>query len=50
LENDPHQLTNLAKDRNHKTTFQELRQALDRWMIREGDYLPLPSHVSDEHD
>lgn len=50
LEKDPHQLTNLAKDRDHKTTFQELRQALDRWMIREGDYLPLPSHVSEERD
>lgn len=47
LQADPYQLTNLADNRELKTTFQELRQALDKWMIREGDYLPLPSHVSD---
>lgn len=47
LERDPWQLTNLFGTADMKATETALRQALDRWMIREGDYLPLPSHVSD---
>ncbi len=46
LERDAHQLTNLAGDRHVKVTERELRESLDKWMIREGDYLPLPSHIS----
>lgn len=47
---DPHQLTNLANERERSATFLELRRSLDEWMIREGDYLPLPSHVSSEQN
>ena len=45
LENDPFQLTNLAGRKSSRTIENDLRESLDRWMIREGDYLPLPVHV-----
>jgi arylsulfatase A-like enzyme len=45
IEKDPYQVSNLVNDRQLKTTERTLRDALDRWMIREGDYLPLPSDV-----
>ncbi len=45
LESDPYQLTNLAGTSELQATERELREALDQWMIREGDYLPLPSHI-----
>jgi arylsulfatase A-like enzyme len=45
LESDPYQLTNLAGNSDLEATERELVESLDRWMIREGDYLPLPSHV-----
>ncbi|PHR95016.1 MAG: arylsulfatase [Blastopirellula sp.] len=45
LGNDPHQINNLAGQESVKMIEQKLRNELDRWMIREGDYLPLPAHV-----
>ena len=45
LKNDPFQLNNLSGKARLETTEIELREKLDRWMIREGDYLPLPSHA-----
>ncbi len=45
LKRDPFQLNNLAGKGRLESTENELREKLDRWMIREGDYLPLPSHA-----
>ena len=45
LEQDPHEMNNLAGQESIKAIEQKLRNELDRWMIREGDYLPLPAHV-----
>ena len=45
LKKDPFQLNNLVGASQLESTETALRQKLDRWMIREGDYLPLPSHA-----
>jgi len=45
LQNDPWQLRNLASDKDHKDVERQLRTELEKWMVRESDYLPLPSHV-----
>lgn len=45
LKSDPYQLKNLADSKAMETVETELRSELDKWMIREGDYLPLPSHA-----
>lgn len=45
LASDPYQVNNLAGQPEFKNTETALRQKLDQWMIREGDYLPLPSHA-----
>lgn len=42
---DPHQLTNLAGNEQTMKFEKELRSRLDRWMVLESDYLPLPSHA-----
>ena len=45
LRKDPFQLNNLSGASQTVSIETALRQKLDRWMIREGDYLPLPGHV-----
>lgn len=45
LQEDPFQLNNLAGSKATSQIERELRIQLDRWMVRESDYLPLPSHV-----
>ncbi len=45
LKKDPWQLTNLAGIESIADTETNLRSLLDRWMILESDFLPLPSHV-----
>jgi len=45
LETDPFQLVNLAGDPRLLDVKKRLRFNMDKWMIREGDYLPLPTHV-----
>ena len=45
LQHDPYELENLAGSETVEAIEEVLRQELDRWMIRESDYLPLPSHV-----
>lgn len=45
LEKDPFQTNNLSGAFETEATETALRQKLDQWMIREGDYLPLPSHA-----
>ncbi len=45
LENDPFELTNLAGQPALSEIEQDLRERLDRWMVSEGDYLPLPTHA-----
>jgi uncharacterized sulfatase len=45
LGKDPVQLNNLAGRPSMKTIEAHLRVELDKWMVRESDYLPLPGHV-----
>lgn len=45
LKEDPYQLRNLAGSKAMETIEVKLRTELDKWMIREGDFLPLPSHA-----
>jgi arylsulfatase A-like enzyme len=43
LEADPFELHNLAGQDSVKNVEDELRKKMDRWMVREGDSLPLAS-------
>ena len=43
LEVDPFELHNLTGQDSVKTIEEELRKKMDRWMVREGDSLPLAS-------
>jgi arylsulfatase A-like enzyme len=43
LESDPFELHNLAGQDSVKNLEEELRKKMDRWMVREGDSLPLAS-------
>ena len=45
LEADPYELENLAGQEELRSIEQSLRLELERWMIRESDFLPLPTHV-----
>ena len=45
LERDPLQLENLSGRESLATIEEELRTRLDEWMVRENDFLPLPTHV-----
>lgn len=45
LETDPFELNNLVGGDAVREVEEALRQKLDRWMVREGDYLPLPTHA-----
>ncbi len=45
LKMDPFQLRNLAGSTATESVEEELRMELDKWMVREGDFLPLPSHA-----
>jgi N-sulfoglucosamine sulfohydrolase len=43
LETDPYELNNLAGQRATEAIETALRNELAKWMVREGDFLPLPS-------
>lgn len=45
LEADPYELENLAGQVEMRSIELSLRLELERWMIRESDFLPLPTHV-----
>ncbi|MCR9201746.1 MAG: sulfatase [Planctomycetaceae bacterium] len=45
LEADPFEQNNLAGRASVKQTERTLREALESWMIREHDFLPLPTHA-----
>ena len=45
LKNDPFELQNLANTTSTRETEDKLRESLEGWMIRESDFLPLPSHA-----
>ena len=45
LERDPYELDNLVGKPGMRTVEQTLREELERWMIRESDFLPLPTHA-----
>ena len=49
LQDDPHEMTNLAGQKGMEAIERKLRLELARWMVREGDYLPLPSLKYPEH-
>ena len=42
LENDPHELYNLAGNEEHAEVEMQLKEVLQEWMILNQDYLPLP--------
>lgn len=43
LENDPYELNNVADREETKEIMMQLRIELAKWMIREADFLPMPS-------
>ena len=45
LQNDPLEVNNLAGTKSFAGIEQTLRQQLEAWMIREHDFLPLPTHA-----
>ena len=45
LKTDPLELRNLAGSTFTRETEDTLRKALEAWMIRESDFLPLPTHA-----
>lgn len=45
LEKDPLELQNLAGLDSHQGIERQLQIELEKWMIREHDYLPLPTHA-----
>ena len=45
LNNDPLELNNLAGKKSLAVMEQTLREELETWMIREHDFLPLPTHA-----
>ena len=45
LRNDPLEVNNLAGTKSLADIEQTLRQHLETWMIREHDFLPLPTHA-----
>ena len=47
LRSDPLELNNLAGTKSVADIEQTLRHQLERWMIREHDFLPLPTHALD---
>jgi N-sulfoglucosamine sulfohydrolase len=49
LENDPFELRNLAGESPVRETEDRLRIEMEKWMIREGDFVPLPTHVLQKH-
>ena len=45
LEADPLEINNLAGEAVHEDVERRLRIELEKWMVREHDYLPLPTHA-----
>ena len=45
LRNDPLELNNLAGKKSVADMERTLREKLESWMIREHDFLPLPTHA-----
>ncbi|MEM9644599.1 MAG: sulfatase [Planctomycetota bacterium] len=45
LKNDPLELSNLAGNKSVAGVEKTLREELESWMIREHDFLPLPTHA-----
>ncbi len=50
LENDPFEMNNLAGQTSVRMVEAGLRQKLDRWMLRESDFLPLSTHAHQYHE
>lgn len=49
LEKDPYEMTNLAGQKDMAEIENKLKIELARWMVREGDFLPIPSLRYPEH-
>ena len=45
LEQDPYELNNLAGQKAYLALEAEFREKLDRWMVQEGDYVPMSTHA-----
>ena len=45
LEKDPLEVQNLAGRDSYQEIERQLRMELEKWMIREHDFLPLPTHA-----
>jgi hypothetical protein len=45
LQNDPLELCNLSGNTSASEKEDTLRKALEKWMIHESDFLPLPTHA-----
>lgn len=45
IETDPFMLNNLSGQKEFEQIEEQLRHELDKWMVREGDYLPLATHA-----
>lgn len=50
LVSDPFQLNNLAGHKATQTIEERLRIEMDKWMVRESDFLPLPSHAQQQEN
>ena len=48
LQEDPFQLENLAGKARVEAVETKLRTEMDKWMVRESDFLPLPSHIQQQ--
>ena len=49
LRADPHELNNLAEQDGMQEIARRLRIELSNWMVREGDFLPIPSLTYPPH-
>jgi N-sulfoglucosamine sulfohydrolase len=45
LVSDPLEINNLAGQASHEDIERQLRIEIEKWMVREHDYLPLPTHA-----
>lgn len=45
LQNDPFELNNLAGTAELEETEKKLRNEMEKWMVKNHDFLPLPSHI-----
>ena len=47
LKNDPFQLVNLYGNPNSKEIEKRLRKELDKWIVKEGDFVPIMDELAE---